>query len=273
MMTFPLILQWVVAAFLLLLLYVSFLTLWRHSRGFNKAFRELAARRNGEAETHFFLFPSATIPLLNTTAVVQGTYASQYSSNVVEVEVTAPAPWPGRLVAYPLGYHTAVFSLFLGGRARTGDKRFDRAFTLFGSPPEMAGAIFDAESREALLHAAALGRPGDAVVVLHPTSLKLRKHNVTPDLEALDDLVAAAETLARKVEALRVGKLEIEYLTPPSKEVEGSCPVCGSMLERNVVWCRACNMPHHRDCWKFNHGCATFACGAKGFNRHKRDGS
>ena len=45
-------------------------------------------------------------------------------------------------------------------------------------------------------------------------------------------------------------------------EGEGNCLVCGDALaERGVVYCAACETPHHPDCWSWVGRCSTFACG------------
>ena len=44
------------------------------------------------------------------------------------------------------------------------------------------------------------------------------------------------------------------------------CQVCGVEIEADArVFCRRCKTPHHADCWSFNDGCATYACGEKQF--------
>lgn len=44
------------------------------------------------------------------------------------------------------------------------------------------------------------------------------------------------------------------------------CPVCGEAFSRStVVLCRDCNAPHHRKCWRFNKGCATYGCHCRTF--------
>jgi hypothetical protein len=41
------------------------------------------------------------------------------------------------------------------------------------------------------------------------------------------------------------------------------CPVCSEGLaDWTLVSCAACETPHHRDCWSYNHGCAVYACGS-----------
>jgi hypothetical protein len=42
--------------------------------------------------------------------------------------------------------------------------------------------------------------------------------------------------------------------------------VCGEVFTRsNLVLCRRCSAPHHRKCWSFNKGCATYACPSRTF--------
>jgi len=54
-----------------------------------------------------------------------------------------------------------------------------------------------------------------------------------------------------------------EPASPPAAPV---CPVCGEAFSRStVVLCRECSAPHHRKCWKFNKGCATYGCRCRTF--------
>jgi hypothetical protein len=40
------------------------------------------------------------------------------------------------------------------------------------------------------------------------------------------------------------------------------CKVCGDSLDGGeVVYCRVCDTPHHRDCWRYFGGCSVYACG------------
>lgn len=44
------------------------------------------------------------------------------------------------------------------------------------------------------------------------------------------------------------------------------CPVCGEpLLRRGLVVCRSCSAPHHRPCWEYGKGCATYGCQARTF--------
>ena len=43
------------------------------------------------------------------------------------------------------------------------------------------------------------------------------------------------------------------------------CMVCGEPLVRDVVQCRRCKTPHHRECWSYCGGCSTYGCREKLF--------
>jgi hypothetical protein len=46
------------------------------------------------------------------------------------------------------------------------------------------------------------------------------------------------------------------------KYIGKTCPYCQFPLKADseVVECRACKVPHHRECWVENGGCTTFGC-------------
>ena len=47
----------------------------------------------------------------------------------------------------------------------------------------------------------------------------------------------------------------------------GICPVCAQKVSRrNLVICKECLTPHHRECFRWNHKCGLYACGSKRFN-------
>jgi hypothetical protein len=39
------------------------------------------------------------------------------------------------------------------------------------------------------------------------------------------------------------------------------CQVCGEEIRDDLVFCRRCKTPHHRDCWLYAGRCSVFACG------------
>jgi hypothetical protein len=39
------------------------------------------------------------------------------------------------------------------------------------------------------------------------------------------------------------------------------CKVCGEPIGADLVFCRRCKTPHHRDCWNYTGQCSVFGCG------------
>ena len=42
--------------------------------------------------------------------------------------------------------------------------------------------------------------------------------------------------------------------------VNAVCLVCGDRIEQELVYCSACNTPHHRECWLYYGACSTYGC-------------
>ena len=38
------------------------------------------------------------------------------------------------------------------------------------------------------------------------------------------------------------------------------CLVCGEGLVSDLVYCRRCKTPHHRECWEYSGSCSTYGC-------------
>jgi hypothetical protein len=38
------------------------------------------------------------------------------------------------------------------------------------------------------------------------------------------------------------------------------CPVCGDLLDDDLMTCDECDTPHHEECWAFAGRCSTYAC-------------
>ena len=53
----------------------------------------------------------------------------------------------------------------------------------------------------------------------------------------------------------------IEFVEDGTQVVEqAQCRVCGDVMEHDIVYCRRCKTPHHRECWEYNGACSTYGC-------------
>lgn|GEM_PF-789459 len=46
---------------------------------------------------------------------------------------------------------------------------------------------------------------------------------------------------------------------------DGKCSVCGEQAIGDLVFCKRCKTPHHRECWHYNGMCTIYGCGETNF--------
>ena len=50
------------------------------------------------------------------------------------------------------------------------------------------------------------------------------------------------------------------------------CQICGNDIDEvDVVYCKNCSTPHHKDCWSYTNKCSTYGCGSTAAVLHKAD--
>lgn len=74
-------------------------------------------------------------------------------------------------------------------------------------------------------------------------------------------LLAYAQALAELASA-RISPRAAEECRSEEVSLQscGRCLVCRQGLAAEVVRCRSCRTPHHRDCWEYVGRCSVFAC-------------
>lgn len=70
-------------------------------------------------------------------------------------------------------------------------------------------------------------------------------------------------------QALLAADAGIHVIAPEESTNFGEiiCNVCGEEMIANIVYCRRCHTPHHRECWKYNGECSTYGCGSAKYTR------
>lgn len=108
---------------------------------------------------------------------------------------------------------------------------------------------------------ARMGRPCGGTLETTPEEVVLRKPLGFEDDDALQLFVRLAmPVLARAIKVCTYTGVEILEAAPTG---EGDCPVCSHPLSEETVRCAKCRTPHHKDCWEYLGGCATYACGGR----------
>lgn len=89
----------------------------------------------------------------------------------------------------------------------------------------------------------------------------LRSATPTLRLPPRDPPIGTVEWFEEEVE--EPASIQWVEAVAPEGESQGTCQVCGEGMVQNVVRCRRCRTPHHRECWKYIGRCTTFGCGEK----------
>jgi hypothetical protein len=100
--------------------------------------------------------------------------------------------------------------------------------------------------------------------------LTVNRRGVIRNDRALRQFVALSlELYEQAIASYGVGIEVLHAASDPA--ADAVCKVCGDPLDGDeVVFCRVCDTPHHRDCWRYFGGCSVYACGERRFNRTPR---
>jgi hypothetical protein len=107
------------------------------------------------------------------------------------------------------------------------------------------------------------GVPGEMTISLSPGWLVVRKVWRLPRGVDLAQFVERTCALSDQISLAAATGIEFVVSDEPQLLDEAHCGVCQENLTSDIVVCRRCNTPHHRDCWQYGGGCATYGCGGR----------
>lgn len=102
-------------------------------------------------------------------------------------------------------------------------------------------------------------------VRIQPGRLVVRKHYLFRYASQLERFVQLSLDLYDQLLLAQSSGVEIVSSSQPAVPHPMVCQVCGDVIETDLVWCRRCRTPHHRDCWEFTGVCSVYACGETEF--------
>lgn len=193
--------------------------------------------------------------------------ARQASRLYTQTTFTIPPGWRHRLEIFPQRFLDEEGGGGDPGDVRIGDEEFDRRFVVRTDDQDFAREYLDSAARGWIERLRGLAGNEGILVSLNPARLLIRKPAVFAETEVLRAFVDLSRLLFDRIYDRWQKESGIEILEGTAPESSVSvCQVCGAGLEdRSVVFCRSCRTPHHDECWNYNGGCSTFACGEKTF--------
>jgi hypothetical protein len=105
--------------------------------------------------------------------------------------------------------------------------------------------------------------PGELVISLSPGWMVVRKIWHSPRGADLESFVERACNLCDQFNLAAVAGIEFVASDQPQLMEDVRCGVCGESLADEIVVCQRCNTPHHKECWQYSGGCATYGCGGR----------
>jgi hypothetical protein len=130
--------------------------------------------------------------------------------------------------------------------------------------------FLDEPTRKSIEDLRALLANDKILISINSSRLLVRKHSIIGGLNELNLFGDLANQLYDRILHFwqKASGIEIIDDRPEDPTRCPVCQVCGVEITEDVrVYCRRCRTPHHVDCWSFNDGCSTYACGEKKFTK------
>jgi hypothetical protein len=100
----------------------------------------------------------------------------------------------------------------------------------------------------------------DIEVRWHQDSLLVRKQVSRNDLQSMEQFIRRALRIYDQSMLMRAEGIEFVGAEEAQLVDHVHCQICGEEIMTDMVFCRQCRTPHHRECWEYFGRCAVFAC-------------
>jgi hypothetical protein len=143
-----------------------------------------------------------------------------------------------------------------------GVAEFDQRHRVRAVEPGHAAQLLTPAVRWQIDRLRRLGLGGEPFrVVFESRGLRVAKARLLSRYEELMPFVELSLELYDQILLMRSQGIEFlddRQALPVDQSV---CRVCGESIESDLVFCRRCKTPHHRDCWQYAGQCSVFGCG------------
>jgi hypothetical protein len=177
--------------------------------------------------------------------------------------------WPDyrfRCEIFPQNLHPNASAIWNLRDIQTGDNAFDAQFTVRGADPQEVRHLLQDGVRWQINRLHHLFSDKGLYVLIQRGQILIQRPR-TLRYEDLAKFVKRGFELYDQIMLTRAAG--IEFLAEDEAQPLGDviCKVCGEEIVDEMVFCRRCKTPHHRDCWKFTGACSVYGCGEKRYSR------
>ena len=246
------------------------------------AFVRIAARYHGRCESPgwWFSFPSVRF-VHRSAAVILDVHSAggEHKTYFTQLRFYWPDP-KMRMEIYPERTWSRVGKLMGMEDVEIGSPEFDEDYIIKGSEHGRLRTLINANVQWQIERLRRLLGNGEIYVSIGGGVMLIKKRSLVRSYGPLLELTEAA--LALYDEAMLTLEDGIEFVeTAVLVEVESSgqttttamCQICGDEISIEVVYCRRCKTPHHRDCWHYYGACSTYGCQETQYSQAKAEKS
>ncbi len=259
----------VFATIVLVAILVAFATQKQSSAsGSNEAYTRLAGRFGGKVTRGgWFRKPSVRFVWHGANVTVdvhKGTGAG--ASHYTQVSMS----WSDaklNLEVYPAGMWSKVTKFLGASSVRIGSASFDEQYVIQTDTPESARQFLSAGVQWHIDRLCRLMAGGDVYVLVQRGVIHIRKRTFIRNYADLEQLVRLSLELYEQ--GLLTQTAGIEFVAGGAPDGPMVCKVCGDEFDHDIVVCRRCQTPHHRECWQYYGACSTYGCGETRFAQPK----
>ena len=237
-----------------------------------RALKQLASLRHGEyfsSHPLYLVGKGIEFTHSHTNALIE---VHQRNMNMWSFSTQFSISWPGdsfNCHVYSKKVLRRLGALISRRAVKTGVRRFDERYIVISSSREGVQALLSPHVQMAIEQLRQTSGIQDVRVKWQEGSFIVEAPTLIRDYPSL----ALFTSLATGLYDVAIGTSTegIEFTEATSATADnGICKVCGDALEGKVVYCRSCDTPHHRECWRFYGACSIYGCGEKKFTKTSR---
>lgn len=229
----------------------------------NDAYSQVAHRYGGSSvPAGWFGTPSASFTVNGITVRVDVfSSGTRGKASYTQVHLSWPDPTL-RLEVYPVRLWDRM-GRFMGTRdIQIGSPQFDEDYVIRGSNETDVRAFLSGAVQYQINFMRRYLGNDDIYLLLAGGKLLIKKLSLIRDADMLRGLVQMALELHAQAMLTQTAGIEFDEDDSNAQPIESPvCQVCGEEIDSDMVVCRRCKTPHHRDCWHYFGRCSTYGCG------------
>ena len=235
------------------------------SRGseLKRAYQQLAKRYGGQCVPGgWFSRPSVHFHYGESFVVVR-----QVMLDGVE-HVQASLAWPDRLLEFVVGTHDAEHRVTWSRRwpaLAVATELPARSHFVRGSDCAPICQLFTAGVQWQINQLWHFRNYRSLLVTLSKGMLTVQKQAMLREFVALEEFTRLVLELFDQMHLTQTVGIEFVASDQAQAIDDPQCQICGDAICHDLVFCRRCKTPHHRECWQYFGACSVYACGEREF--------